>query len=88
MTFRSVHNMPWVPGETKKQFLYKKNFFFNFFFSLPLPLYSYQNANISIFELTHKLMFVKTQTKWALMRVNYVVLVFGTKKNVLNPIIE
>ena len=33
-------------------------------------------------------MLVKKQTKWALIKVNYVVLVFGTKKNVFNPIIE
>ena len=33
-------------------------------------------------------MLVKTQTKWALIKVNYVVLVFGTKKNLFNPIIE
>ena len=30
-------------------------------------------------------MFVKTQTKWALIRVNYVVLVFGTKKKCFKP---
>ena len=33
-------------------------------------------------------MFGKTQTKWALIWVNYAVLVFGTKKNVFNPIVE
>ena len=33
-------------------------------------------------------MFVKPKTKWALKRVNYVVLVFWTKKNLFNPIIE
>ena len=31
-------------------------------------------------------MLIKTQAKWALLRVNYVVLVFG-QKNVFNPII-
>ena len=33
-------------------------------------------------------MFVKTQTIWALIRVNYLVLDFRTKKKVFNPIIE
>ena len=79
----------WLPGETKKHLHYKKKPVCSNSCSHSPSLYWVNKMLIFLFlNSKHKLMLVKTQTKWALIRVNYVVLVFGTKKNLFNPIIE